>query len=108
MKKVYIGMSTDFVHPGHLKMFREAFWLGELTVGLLTEEVIATYRRLPYLEFEHSRIIVESLKGVAHVVPQYQMDYRPNLRKMKPDYVVRGDDWREGPQKRRTKRSMTP
>lgn len=100
MKKVYIGMSADFVHPGHLNIIHKASQLGELTVGLLTDEAIATYKRLPYLEFEHRRIIVESLKGVTHVVPQYQMDYRPNLRKLKPDYVVHGDDWREGPQKK--------
>ncbi len=100
MKKVYVGMSADLVHPGHLNIIREAAKLGEVTVGLLTDEAIASYKRLPYLEFEQRKIIIESLKGVDHVVPQFQLDYRPNLIKLTPDYVVHGDDWREGPQKR--------
>lgn len=100
MKKVYVGMSADLVHPGHLNIIREAAKLGKVTVGLLTDEAIASYKRLPYLEFDQRKIIIESLKGVDHVVPQFQLDYRPNLVKLKPDYVVHGDDWREGPQKR--------
>ena len=100
MKTVYVAMSADFIHPGHLNIIHEAAKLGKLTIGLLTDEAIATYRRLPYLEYEHRKIIVESLKGVENVVPQLQLDYRPNLRELKPDYVVHGDDWREGPQKR--------
>jgi len=100
MKTVYVGMSADLVHPGHLNIIREAAKLGRLVVGLLTDEAIASYKRLPYLEFEQRREIVENLKGVDEVVPQFQLDYRPNLREIKPDYVVHGDDWREGPQKR--------
>ncbi len=99
-KTVYVGMSADLVHPGHLNIIREAAKLGSLTVGLLTDEAIASYKRLPYLEFEQRREVVENLKGVDKVVPQFQLDYRPNLKKLKPDYVVHGDDWREGPQKR--------
>ncbi|MBP3193934.1 phosphoenolpyruvate mutase [Natronogracilivirga saccharolytica] len=100
MKSVYVAMSADFIHPGHLNIIHEAAKRGKLTIGLLTDEAVASYRRLPYLEYEHRKIIVESIKGVESVVPQYQLDYRPNLRELKPDYVVHGDDWREGPQKR--------
>ncbi len=100
MKKVYVGMSADLVHPGHLNIIKEAAKLGVVTVGLLTDEAIASYKRLPYLEYEQRKIIIESLKGVDHVIPQFQLDYRPNLVKLKPDFVVHGDDWREGPQKR--------
>ena len=100
MKTVYVGMSADLVHPGHLNVIREASKLGDITIGLLTDEAIAGYKRLPYLEYEQRKIIVENLKGVNNVIPQFQLDYRPNLRKLKPDYVVHGDDWREGPQKR--------
>jgi len=99
-KTVYVGMSADLIHPGHLNIIREADKLGSVTVGLLTDEAIASYKRLPYLEYEQRREIVENLKGVDKVVPQFELDYRPNLRKLKPDYVVHGDDWREGPQKR--------
>jgi phosphoenolpyruvate phosphomutase len=91
-------MSADLVHPGHLNVIRQAAELGEVTVGLLTDRAIASYKRLPYMAFEQRREVVESLKGVARVVPQDTLDYVPNLREYKPDYVVHGDDWREGVQ----------
>lgn len=97
-KRVYVGMSADLIHPGHLNIIREAEKLGEVTVGLLTDAAIASYKRLPYLTYEQRKIIVESLKGVAHVVPQETLDYVPNLKKYRPDYVVHGDDWRAGVQ----------
>jgi len=98
-------MSADLVHPGHLNVIGEAAKLGEVTVGLLTDGAIASYKRLPYLEFEQRRQIVEAIKGVARVIPQETLDYRPNLRKLRPDYVVHGDDWKEGVQ-RETRRQV--
>lgn len=98
-KTVYVGMSADLVHPGHLNVIDKAAELGEVTVGLLTDRAIASYKRLPYMSFEQRRQVVEKLKGVDRVVPQETLDYVPNLRKYKPDYVVHGDDWREGVQR---------
>lgn len=95
-KKVYVGMSADLIHPGHLNIIREASKLGEVTVGLLTDQAIASYKRLPYLEFEQRKQIVESIKGVDFVIAQETLDYTLNLLALKPDYVVHGDDWREG------------
>jgi len=99
MKTVYVGLSADIVHAGHLNIIKEAKKLGQVTVGLLTDEAIASYKRLPYLEYEQRKVVVESIKGVEAVIPQEQLDYRPNLIKLKPDFVVHGDDWKEGPQK---------
>lgn len=99
-KTVYVGMSADLVHPGHLNVIKKAAELGEVTVGLLTDRAIASYKRLPYMTFEQRKAVVESLKGVSRVVPQETLDYVPNLRTYKPDYVVHGDDWREGVQRK--------
>ena len=95
-KKVYVAMSADLIHPGHLNIIKKASILGEVTIGLLTDEAIASYKRLPYLEFDQRKEIVENIKGVSKVISQETLDYRPNLLKMKPDFVVHGDDWREG------------
>lgn len=100
MKQIYVGMSADMIHPGHLNIINEAAKLGEVTVGVLTDEAIASYKRLPYLDFNQRRTIVEGLKGVTHVVAQETLDYRPNLRKLKPDHVVHGDDWASGVQQK--------
>lgn len=99
-KRVYIGMSADLIHPGHLNIIKEASNYGELTIGLLTDAAIASYKRLPYLEFEQRKQVLESIKGVSKVVPQETLDYRPNLKSLKPDIVIHGDDWREGIQRK--------
>ena len=96
---VYVGMSADLVHPGHLNVIHRAAELGEVTIGLLTDKAIASYKRLPYMTFEQRKVVVENLKGVARVVPQQTLDYVPNLRQYKPTFVVHGDDWRDGVQR---------
>jgi phosphoenolpyruvate phosphomutase len=98
-KKVYIAMSADILHPGHLNIIREASKLGVLTVGILTDKAIASYKRLPYLDFNQRRLIVENIKGVDKVIAQDELDYVANLLIEKPDFVVHGDDWKEGIQK---------
>ncbi len=100
MTKVYIGMSADLVHPGHLNIIQHARELGdEIIVGLLTDKAIASYKRLPFMNWEQRKVVVENIKGVSKVVPQETLDYVPNLRALKPDFVVHGDDWRSGVQK---------
>ena len=103
-KKVYVGMSADMIHPGHLNIINEAAKLGRVTVGVLTDAAIASYKRLPYLTYEQRAQIVASIKGVDEVIPQTTLDYVPNLRQLKPDFIVHGDDWKEGVQKQTRQR----
>jgi len=104
IKTVYVGMSADLIHPGHINIIDIAQTYGEVTVGLLTDQAIASYKRLPSLPYEHRKTIVENVKGVARVVAQETLDYVPNLERLKPDYVVHGDDWKTGPQKQTRER----
>src|SRR5688572_14072433 len=97
-KKVYIGMSADLIHPGHLNVIKKGKELGEVIVGLLTDQAIASYKRVPYLDFEQRKVIVENIAGVSVVIAQETLDYSTNLRSLKPDYVVHGDDWKTGVQ----------
>lgn len=99
-KSVYVGMSADLIHPGHLNVLSKAADLGEVTVGVLTDAAIASYKRLPFMTYEQRKEVVENLKMVSRVVPQETLDYRPNIREYRPDFVVHGDDWREGIQSR--------
>lgn len=98
MATVYCGMSADLIHHGHLNIIHEAMKLGEVTVGVLTDEAIASYKRLPYLTYEQRAEIVSNIKGVTRVIPQTTLDYVPNLEELKPDFVVHGDDWLTGVQ----------
>ena len=98
MKKVYVGMSADLIHPGHLNILKKASELGQVTVGVLTDSAIASYKRLPYMNYEQRADIVSNLKAVYEVIPQSTLDYSENLKALKPDYVVHGDDWKDGVQ----------
>lgn len=98
-KIVYLGLSCDLIHPGHINIINEANNLGTIIIGLLTDEAIASYKRVPFMTYEQRSIIVENIKGVSKVMPQETLDYVDNLKKIKPDYVVHGDDWKEGVQK---------
>lgn len=98
-KKVYVGLCADLLHHGHINIIKEGRKLGEVTVGLLTDSAIASYKRVPLIPYKQRKMIVENIKGVSAVVPQENFDYVPTLKKVRPDYVVHGDDWKTGIQK---------
>lgn len=98
-KKVYLGMIADIMHPGLINIINEGAKYGDVIIGLYTDKAIATHKRLPYLTYEQRETVVRSIHGVADVVPQDDWSYVPNLVKYKPDYIIHGDDWLEGPDK---------
>ena len=98
-KKVYLGMIADIMHPGLINIINEGAKYGDVIIGLFTDKAIATHKRLPYLTYEQREIVVRSIHGVVDVVPQNDWSYVPNLVKYKPDYIIHGDDWLEGPDK---------
>ena len=93
-------MSADLIHPGHLNILNKAAELGQVTVGVLTDSAIISYKRLPYMDYEQRADIVTNLKAVFEVIPQSTLDYSENLKALKPDYVVHGDDWKDGVQQK--------
>ena len=98
-KKVYLGMIADIMHPGLINIINEGAKYGDVIIGLFTDKAIATHKRLPYLTYEQRETVVRSIHGVADVVPQDDWSYVPNLVKYKPDFIIHGDDWLEGPDK---------
>ena len=95
-KKVFMSMSTDVIHGGHINIIRKAAELGELTVGVLSDETVASYKRYPLLSCEERMKIVAAIQGVARVVRQEGLSYRSVIRDLRPDVIVHGDDWRVG------------
>ena len=98
-KKVYLGMIADIMHPGLINIINEGAKYGDVIIGLYTDKAIATHKRLPYLTYEQRETVVRSIHGVSDVVPQDDWSYVPNLVKYKPDYIIHGDDWLQGPDK---------
>lgn len=97
MTTVYIGMTVDILHHGHINIIEQARKYGDVIVGLLSDSAVADHKRLPYLTFDYRKQIVENIKGVTKVVEQNEWDYAPNILKYKPDIMVHGDDWLAGP-----------
>lgn len=94
MALVYVAMSADILHHGHMRVLGEAQKYGKVMVGLHTDKVITSYWHIPILSYDERYSIVSNIKGVEDVVPQEELDQVPNLRKYKPDYVVHGDNWK--------------
>ena len=99
MKKVYMCFSTDIIHNGHISIIKKASELGELIIGVLSDEAVASYKRFPLLSYNERKNIISAIVGVSEVVEQKTLSYAENIKLLKPDYVVHGDDWREGFQK---------
>ena len=99
-KKVYVGLSADILHEGHIKILKAASKLGDVTVGLLTDSAISSYKQLPHLNYKQREIVLKNIKFVKRVLPQDTLDYTKNLLHLKPDYVVHGDDWKYGIQRK--------
>ena len=99
-KTVYVGLSADILHKGHINILKTASSYGDVIVGLLTDQAISSYKNIPYLDYEKRKVVIENIKYVKKVIPQKTLDYVENLNLIKPEYVVHGDDWKRGVQKK--------
>lgn len=96
---VYMCFSSDFIHNGHIEIIKKAAELGTLTIGVLSDEAVASYKRFPLVPFSERKVIYENISGVDRVIEQKTLSYRDVLRELRPDIVVHGDDWQSGFQK---------
>ena len=106
IKKVYVGLAADILHEGHINILKKANSLGNVIVGLLTDQAIASYKSIPYLTFNQRKVVLQNIKYVDRIIPQKTLDYVPNLNLIRPDFVVHGDDWKKGIQKKTRERAI--
>ena len=99
MPTVYMSFSTDIIHGGHIAIIKKAQQLGDLTVGVLSDEAVASYKRYPLIPASERKVMFENIAGVSRVVEQKTLSYKDVLEELRPDYVVHGDDWAKGFQK---------
>ena len=97
-KKVYVSLIADLLHAGHINILAAAAKHGEVTVGLLTSTAINELNDTAYLKYQQRFDVIKSLSMVSDIVPQEDASYKENLIKIKPDYVIHGDDWVDGKQ----------
>lgn len=96
-KTVYVGISGDFIHHGIINIIEQAASYGEVIVGCLTDAAVTEFKPLPILSFAQRKRVLENIKGVSKVVSQENWDYSINLIALRPDFMIHGDDWQEGP-----------
>tara|TARA_Y100000992_G_C21223119_1_gene471505 strand:- start:565 stop:993 length:429 start_codon:yes stop_codon:yes gene_type:complete len=96
---VYCGMTGDIIHHGHINILKIASKYGDVILGLLTDKAVSTYKNKTVLKFHDRKIVLESIKYIKKIIPQKTLDYTDNLKKLKPNYVVHGSDWKNGVQK---------
>ena len=93
-KVVYLAFSTDIIHGGHIRILKKSSELGKVIVGVMSDQAIASFKRYPVLDYEHRYEIIKNIKYVDKVVEQKSLSYKDNLKNIKPDYVVHGDEWK--------------
>ena len=89
-------MVADIMHPGLINIINEGAKYGDVVIGLYTDRAVADHKRLPYLTYEQRKAVVENIRNVSEIVPQDEWSYVPNLKKLRPDYIIHGDDWKFG------------
>ena len=98
-RTVYMCFSTDIIHGGHISIIKKAQKYGKLIIGVLSDEAVTSYKRMPLVPDTERKLMFQNIAGVYKVVDQTTLSYRENLEKFKPDFVVHGDDWCTGFQK---------
>lgn len=98
MKKVYTCFCTDVIHEGHLNILKEAAKYGQVYVGVLSDEAMVGFNRFPTISLEERMEIVRKTGLVTEVLVQKEIVYDAVLEEIKPDYVIHGDNWKEGPE----------
>ncbi len=98
MKKVYTCFCTDVIHEGHLNILREASKYGDVYVGVLSDEAMVGFNRFPTISLEQRMDIVKETGLVHEVLIQDSITYDKIMESLRPDYIVHGDNWREGPE----------
>ena len=98
MKTVYTCFCTDVIHDGHLNIIKEAQKYGSVIIGALSDKALIRYNKFPTISLDERIKLYESLEGVDRVVVQNSMMYDDVIPELKPDYVVHGDNWANGPE----------
>jgi phosphoenolpyruvate phosphomutase / 2-hydroxyethylphosphonate cytidylyltransferase len=94
---IYIGMAADIIHNGHFNIFKTGALYGKVVIGSLPDATSASCKRVPVVPWEKMKLVFEHhLRDVDMVIPQDDLDCRPNLHALNTQNVVHGSDWKTG------------
>ena len=96
---VFIPMSADFLHHGHINLLQKAKKYGNIIVGLMTDAGIKSYKKKsPYFSYKLRKKVLKEIKCIKKIIPLNGLEYAKTARKYQLDFFVHGDDWKKGPQ----------
>jgi cytidyltransferase-like protein len=92
-KRIMVDMSATLIHHGHIRLLQNAHQLGDVVVGLTTdEEILKKKGYVPEIQFKERKEILESIKYVSEVVPTPWLIDDDVLNQFKIDLLIHGDD----------------
>jgi phosphoenolpyruvate mutase len=94
-KLIYIGIASDVLNNGHINILKKAKKMGNVMVGLFSDQAISNFKNLPLLTYEKRFNLISSIKYVNYIVKQDDENYLTNLKKYKPDILIHGNIWRQ-------------
>ena len=96
MKTVYTCFCTDIIHEGHLNIINNARKYGRVVVGALCDNELIRFNKFPTKTLDERIKLYQGLEGVDEVIVQNDTMYNDVIDTLKPDYIVHGDNWKEG------------
>ena len=95
-KIVYVPLAVDLLHSAHINILKKAKKYGTVIVGLMTDNAISEYKKVPILNYKERFEILSGVKFIDKIVEQNNWDYSENIKRYKPNYFIHGDDWKTG------------
>ena len=107
-KTVFVPMSADYLHYGHINLLLKAKKYGKVIVGLMTDKGIAAYKgKKPLANFTKRKMVLSQIKLIDKIIPINGLLYSKFAMKYKLDYFIHGDDWKKGAQSNERKKLIS-
>ena len=92
---VFVPMSADLFHHGHINILLKAKKYGSVIVGLMTDKGIQSYKKKkPIINYQNRKKILQQMKCVDHIIPINGLEYTKFAKFYKFKYFVHGSDWK--------------
>ena len=98
-KIVFTNGCFDVLHPGHIDLLRRAKALGtRLIVGINSDASVKKIKGngRPYMSQADRAVVLEALESVDEVVIFDEQTPEELIKKIKPNVLVKGGDWKPG------------
>ena len=91
---VYTVGTFDLLHVGHLALLEYCYKLGDVAVGVASDDVVNSYKpNVPVILLAQRMEMLKALRCVSIVRPYYSLEYVSACKELNPDIFIVGEDW---------------